>query len=372
MFRKFFADYLLADTAPLSRGERWRSALAGLVGVLLLEALLSGLPLQSESHLLLAPAGASAVILYSLPHSPLGQPWALIGGLGVSAMAGLLCGHFIPWSWAAIACAVALSIWLMAALHCLHPPGGAMAIVMASLPQAGWGGALSSVSWNICGLLLGAMLMNNLLKQRRYPQCAAATGSSITVIPRARSGIEHEDLQYACERIDSYLDVSEADLVRIYNLAVDNAFRRHSTTCCADLMTRQVIAVERQTTIADAWRILRQRQLKSLPVIDLERKVIGVLSLEDFLQPELVGVTLGDGAIDEIMSTQFFTVTETDDISIVARLLIECHHPHAVPVIAADGQLAGILSQTDIVAALYRMQALGQVLAANGSSRSSA
>lgn len=372
LLRKVFADYLLADAAPLSAGERWRSALAGLVGILLLEVLLSGLPLQTESHLLLAPAGASAVILYSLPHSPLGQPWAVIGGLGVSALVGLLCGHFIPWSWAAVAAAVGLSIWLMAALRCLHPPGGAMAIVMASVPQAGWGVSLSSVTWNICGLLLGALLMNNLLRERRYPQCAAAARWHQKPLPRARSGIEHEDLKYACERIDSYLDVSEGDLVTIYNLAVDNAFRRHATTRCADLMTQQVIAVERQTTMDEAWKILRQHELKSLPVINRQRNVIGLLSLEDFLQPGLIGATPGDGAIDEIMSRQFFTVMETDDISVVARLLVECHHPHAVPVLAADGRLAGIISQTDILAALYRLQALGQVIAASASCRGSA
>lgn len=225
--KKFFANALLADAVPLSAGERWRSALAGLIGILLLEALLAGLPLQTEAHLLLAPAGASAVILFALPHSPLSQPWAVIGGLSVSALVGLLCGHFIPWAWAAIALAVGLSIWLMAALRCLHPPGGAMAIVMASIPQAGLGVSLSSVSWNIGGLLLGALLMNNLLKDRRYPMCAVATERQNQPPRPARSGIEHEDLQVAFNRIDSYLDISEADLVTIYNLAADNAARRH-------------------------------------------------------------------------------------------------------------------------------------------------
>ena len=132
--RQFFLDNFVSDATPLSAGERWRSTLAGLVGILLLEAILTVLPLSAAARLLLAPLGASAVILFSLPHSPLGQPWSVAGGLGLSALVGLLCGHWLSVPWLAIACAVAISIWLMARLRCLHPPGGAMAIVMASWP----------------------------------------------------------------------------------------------------------------------------------------------------------------------------------------------------------------------------------------------
>jgi CBS domain-containing membrane protein len=125
---RFFRDYLVADAAPLSPAERRRSALAALLAILLLEALLALLPVPAAARSLLAPAGASVVILFSLPHSPLGQPWSVLGGLLLSALVGLACGQWIAIPWLAVACAVALSIWLMAALRCLHPPGGAMAI----------------------------------------------------------------------------------------------------------------------------------------------------------------------------------------------------------------------------------------------------
>ena len=93
--RQFSLRYLIADAAPLSRRERWSSALAGFLGMLLMQAVLTVVPAGPGLSYLLAPLGASAVILFALPHSPLAQPWSLIGGLLISAIIGALCGAWI-------------------------------------------------------------------------------------------------------------------------------------------------------------------------------------------------------------------------------------------------------------------------------------
>lgn len=374
--RRFFRTYLIADAAPLSSGERWRSALAGLLGLLLLQALLTVIPVSPATRQLIAPAGASAVILFCLPHSPLGQPWSVAGGLLVSAAVGLACGHWIAVPWLALSLAVALSIWCMAALRCLHPPGGALAIGMASLHTADWH-PLGTVAVNVLGLMVGAMVINNLLRGRRYPQCSTAIGKNEPE-PLPRSGIGHQDLDYALSRIDSFLDISETDLVQVYNLATESAFLRHSTLTCGDLMTRDVVSAEFATELDEAWRRLRSHHIKALPVLDRAQRVIGLLTLDNFLahvpdgsapvshrirhflqetpgihshKPEVAG---------QIMSERILVAHTDDNLAEVAHLLSQRNHQHAIPVIDAERRLAGILSQTDILAALYHQTAMGR------------
>jgi ABC-type multidrug transport system ATPase subunit len=120
---RFARRYLFADAAPLSPHERWRSAIAALLGVLIFEGVLFVLPVSADARRLLAPLGASSVILFALPHSPLAQPWSVIGGLLLPALVGFACGRWIPADYLAVGLAVAISVWLMAWLRCLHPPG---------------------------------------------------------------------------------------------------------------------------------------------------------------------------------------------------------------------------------------------------------
>ena len=107
---RFARRYLLADAAPLSPAERWRSATAALLGVLIFEGVLFVVPVSPQAHRLLAPLGATSVIVFTLPHSPLAQPWSVIGGLLLPALIGLACGNWLPAGWLAPALAVAISI----------------------------------------------------------------------------------------------------------------------------------------------------------------------------------------------------------------------------------------------------------------------
>ena len=77
---RFARRYLFADAAPLSPAERRRSTLAALLGVMIFEGVLFVLPVAPEIRRLLAPLGATSVILFVLPHSPLAQPWSVFGG----------------------------------------------------------------------------------------------------------------------------------------------------------------------------------------------------------------------------------------------------------------------------------------------------
>ena len=372
---RFAKRYLIADAAPLTAQERWRSALAGLVGMLMVEALLTVLPVSADSRRLLAPAGASAVILFALPHSPLGQPWSLAGGLLLSALAGIACGQWLHPLWLAIPVAVALAIWAMARLRCLHPPGGAMAIVMAS-QGADWH-ASATVAANVAGLLLAAMLVNNLVGRRQYPLCTTPKPKPLLRRHEA-TPIGHSDLAQALKRMDGYLDITEADLVQVFAYAAENAYGRKQGMTCGELMTTEVPCLEFATELETVWHLFRGDATGSLPVLDRSRRVIGLVTLGGLLRH----VPMGDGATEQrlrqllrptpgpysnkpevagqVMTERFPLLRTTDNLSQVASALASSEG-HDIPVVDGDGRFAGMINPTDVMAALYQQQALAAV-----------
>ena len=158
-------QHWLTDGVPtLSRPERRRASLGALLSVAL-SALV--LPLVPDAHAwLMAPIGASVVILFALSHSPLAQPWPVFGSYVVATLTGLACVAWIPHAGWASAVSVGLTVWLMARLHCLHPPGGALALLIVHEHH---GHAvdvvhtLEMVALNVGLLLLGAVIIHRLL-----------------------------------------------------------------------------------------------------------------------------------------------------------------------------------------------------------------
>jgi CBS domain-containing membrane protein len=79
-----------------SVAEKFRSGLSGGMAILLLMLALHYLPQAGFPLVIVASMAASVTLLYATPHSPLTQPWNLVGGHMVSAVAGLLCSLLIP------------------------------------------------------------------------------------------------------------------------------------------------------------------------------------------------------------------------------------------------------------------------------------
>ena len=372
--REFAQRYLIPDAAPLSPAERWRSTLAALLGMLLIQGILAVLPAQPGISYLLAPLGASSVILFVLPHSPLAQPWSLVGGLFLPAIIGLLCGTWIQPAFLAVAIALALAVWITAWLRCIHPPGGAMAVVFA-IAATQQPVSLTTAVLNIGAALVAVLFVNNLIPGRHYPQCAPKQTTAQKPRPK-RGSIRHEDLQHALQKIDAYLDISEEDLVRIYDLATNHAHQRHERRVCSEIMSTDVISVEFGTELNEAWALLQQHKLHGLPVVDRSKRLIGLLTLDNFLrhvkpEPEQ---GIGDNirrllrtspsaysdkpeVVGQIMNEAFVSVRCNDSISKTASLLSASDHPVILPVIDDKGRLAGVLTQTDLLSAIYQKQA---------------
>ncbi|MBF0399220.1 MAG: HPP family protein [Magnetococcales bacterium] len=149
----------------------WLGAVLGIGLVAFLDARFFA---PADWSLLIGSFGASAVLIYGAPNSPLAQPRNLIGGHLVSAVVGVMLFQWtgnIPWLAAALA--VSLAIACMHLTRTLHPPGGATALIAVigseRLHHLGYSYVLAPVGLGALCLLLVAVLINNLAPGRRYP-----------------------------------------------------------------------------------------------------------------------------------------------------------------------------------------------------------
>ncbi|MEN8168362.1 MAG: HPP family protein [Pseudomonadota bacterium] len=118
--------------------------------------------------LLMAPFGATCVLLFSVPNSPLSQPANVIGGHIVSTAIGLLLHAFLPVEWWSLGLAVGLAIAAMAALRVTHPPAGADPLVVF-FDNPGWGYIGFPVAFGSLALILIAWLFHRLPPRVVYP-----------------------------------------------------------------------------------------------------------------------------------------------------------------------------------------------------------
>ncbi|MEJ0095778.1 MAG: HPP family protein [Methylocella sp.] len=92
--------------------------------------LLSFIAYHTGQPLVMAPFGASCVLLFYVPNSPLSQPVNVVGGHLLATFVGLLLRQYLPDTWWGAAFAVGLAISLMGAFRVTHPPAGADPIVV--------------------------------------------------------------------------------------------------------------------------------------------------------------------------------------------------------------------------------------------------
>jgi CBS domain-containing membrane protein len=366
------------NTVP--RPERMRAVAGALIGLLLtagLSQLLvggAGLPLA-----LVAPMGASAVLLFCVPASPLAQPWSVVGGNTISALVGIACAKAIGTPLLAAPLAGALAILVMFLLRCLHPPSGAVALTAVlggpAVHAAGFGFALMPVCLNSALIVLAALVFNNLTG-RRYPHTQQSAMRNVhetrDPVPTARIGFAKEDLDAALARYGQVLDVSRDDLEAIlFETEIQAYARRFGIITCATIMSRDAVTVGAGMPLAEAWRLLRRHGLHALPVLDRARRVVGVVGQGDFLHHaglddyltlgerlrgllgHLLGARSGKPAtVGEIMHGQVKTVHMDEPIVELVPLMsnLGLHH---IPVVDDEGLFVGVVSQSDVLAALY-------------------
>lgn len=225
---KSFLSSFKPNPTQTSLAEKFRSGMAGGVAILLLALALHLLPQNQFPLLMLGSMAASAVLLFAAPHAPMAQPWNLIGGHLLSAIAGWIVITLVPDQALAAGLAVGSAILVMQLASCLHPPGAATALTLvlsrAQFHDMGWHWGFTIVAANAGISLLLALVINNALPHRTYPTRALPPPPPPKPAPFIR--LDPADLEWALRQIDSEIDVSEEDLAEIYELALDHAQKR--------------------------------------------------------------------------------------------------------------------------------------------------
>ena len=356
----------------MSWAERRHSVLGAFIG-LSVSAVLCHLLF---GHLLLwfiAPMGASAVLLFVVPSSPLAQPWSVFGGNVVSALVGVACLQWLPvplWLLAGVAGSLAIAAMLLC--RCLHPPGGAVALTAvlsgAAVRQMGVEFVLTPVAINSALMVLAAIGFNRLVG-RQYPHRQVARPSphqTTDPLPSVRAGFDIEDLKQAFGRHDGFLDIGAEDLEQLFNNAKAQAFARRyqAHQSCADLMSRDVIYVQLSTSLTEALQILQSHQLSRVPVVNAEQQLQGWLSLSDFLLLREQAVHVLQPATDywarqvaDILNFDTAAVRPEQRMTDLVPLFSDAGL-HQVAVTDAADQLLGIVTQSDLIAAIYQAKVM--------------
>ncbi|VAW77614.1 hypothetical protein MNBD_GAMMA13-1834 [hydrothermal vent metagenome] len=214
------------EQASVSRLEQIISGIGGLLGIVAILMVSSSLLHEPGGAVIVASMGASAVLVFAVPHGPLSQPWALLGGHLVSAFIGVSCAILIPETVLAAGVAVGLAITAMHLLRCIHPPGGATALAAVvgggEVHALGYEYMLTPVLLNVTVILLIAFSFNYLFRWRRYPVALSQFKADREGSAKAKP-LDHDRLMQALGQLDTFMDISEQDLLKIYRLANGDA-----------------------------------------------------------------------------------------------------------------------------------------------------
>jgi CBS domain-containing membrane protein len=218
---EFWKNWLGVEYSPVSHKEKVVSTLGGLVAMLLLWWITFDVMHLSGAAGLIASMGASAVLLFAVPHGQLSQPWPVLAGHGFSALIGVACARWIPNEHLAAAVAVGVAIGAMHHFNCIHPPGGATALTAVLGGQAihdlGFKFVLFPVLLNCVVMVLLAVAINFVFKWRRYP----AYFNHRVADSRTDMDLNeptHEEIGRALRSLDSFVDITEDDLLRLMHI----------------------------------------------------------------------------------------------------------------------------------------------------------
>lgn len=217
-----FFKPLLAGARPLDRIVACVGAAACLA---LTVFICAQLPLAaSDLPLIVAPLGASAVLIFAVPASPLAQPWPVVGGNTLSALVGVAVFQNVPDPMLAAGLSVGLAILVMSACRCLHPPGGAAALTAVigsqGIHAAGYAFAFAPVAINSIALVSLAMFFHRM-SGHSYPHVAAPVP-----MPPEAAGLHLEDIDKALAELPDSFDISREDLDVLLSRAEAHAIAR--------------------------------------------------------------------------------------------------------------------------------------------------
>lgn len=343
LFNPILAGATARDRVIACLGAGVGIALVGLLGIALHGD-------GTASPWIVAPVGASAVLVFAVPASPMAQPWPVVGGNALSALIGVGVAHAIGGGALAAGLAVALAIGAMSLARCLHPPGGAAALLATlggpAVESAGWLFPLTSVATSALALAAAGWAFHRL-SGHAYPHRSPAAVPAATddPPPSRRVGPSTADVDAVLAQIGETFDIDRDDLqLLLHELEARVLTRERADLTCAEIMSRDVISVARDADPDIARRLLLDSGVRLLPVLDADGRPLGGVGLRELAQPATV--------VADVMAPPL-TAAASDPATELVGPLTDGHR-HAAMVVDPAGRLVGLIAQADLLAALAR------------------
>jgi len=379
MFKNILNHFKPSSTHAQPLTEQWRTLFASFISMLIITFISMLIIPDVQSLLLVASIGASMILVYVLPNSPVSQPYSLIMGNFVSAVIGVSCAKLPLDLYLTASICICGCMFAMFLLQCIHPPAAAtamMPVIVGSQAVGGYYYPFFPVLINVIVLVILGIIFHRLWLKKEYPSKPMPTQDEVhkhkDASPLTRLGISRDDFETVLNDYGAFLNITEKDLAQVYGLAQQKAYhRKFGEIRCQDIMSKDVIHVSADTGLEEAWALLRLHKVKLLPVIDENNVIIGILSLVDYLKradlksydgfaERLVRFVKRDpnmtnnkpNFVGQIMATPVFSVHQNDLIASLVPLLSDkgLHH---IPVTDDEQKLVGIVTQSDLIAALY-------------------
>ena len=258
----------------------------------------------------------------------------------------------------AAALAVGAALLAMFALRCLHPPGGAVALLVVLSGTQDWGFALGPVLLSSLLMVLLATLYHRLTG-RVYPRVHLPAAEGASVPPSTHTRFTTEDLDAALRHFNQVVDLDREDLQALLHDAQAHAHQRTlGQLRCREIMSTALVTVHAEATLAQAWALLVTHRIKALPVVDAQGQVQGIISRSDFIA-HWHGKQAGQHAPDDdtpvrqIMSQQVRVASDNTRVLDLLPLFSQGGHHH-LPIVNQDQVLVGMVTESDVVRALHR------------------
>ncbi len=202
-------------------GRRVVACIGAAIGIALTMVVCAQVPwIGGDLPIIVAPLGASAVLVFAVPASPLAQPWPVVGGNILSTLVGVAAFQAIPNLTVAAGVAVGCAILAMSLCRCLHPPGGAAALTAvigsAGIHDAGYAFAFAPVGINSIALVSIGMFYHRMTALSYPHEPAAPVAIAAAAEP---GGIRPEDIDAALAETPDAFDIAPEDLTLLLERA---------------------------------------------------------------------------------------------------------------------------------------------------------
>lgn len=372
--------HALGPVATVSPREAVRSAAGVVLGLAVASLLALAAARMDGAHpaaafVLIPPFGATAMLIFAAPNSPLAQPWPAVIGNLCSALAAIAVCAVVPQAAVAAPLSVGLAMLIMALCRATHPPGGAVAMMIGLTsgqhPVSPAFAFLPVAAGTV--LLVAAGAIYARATGRRYPFRHVHEPSRVGTAdpdPVERSGLSESELAGILARYRQSLNLGVEDLARLIAAAeIEVAGHRTGHVLVADIMSRDLVTVAPDAPLREVAALFVRHGFTSLPVTGPDGSFHGVIFQLHLLKRLDEAAHAGPAALmdaaqrllrrtggaepytaAEIMDPA--PVTAGPDTPVSALLTpLAVSGVDAIPIVET-GRIIGIVTQTDLIAAL--------------------